>query len=99
MNLTSEERETIIRFDEAGPLAVVYTYNVAWKNKLAKMASERPDEVCFKEEDGWGGVTYELPKKWLKIGSPRAISDAQRQAMVEHAAKYLTPRTPASAEA
>ncbi len=34
MHLTREERETIIRFDEAGEFATVYTYNSRLKKRL-----------------------------------------------------------------
>jgi len=90
MNLTNEEKETVIRFDEAGLMAVVYTNNSTWKNKLAKLASERPAEVCFMEEDGWGGVTYEVPKKWLRLQAPIVLSEEQRAAKAKLLADNLS---------
>ena len=38
--MTKEEMETIVNFTEAEDTASIYTYNVALKNKLAKVRRE-----------------------------------------------------------
>ena len=33
------------------------------------------------EDNGYGGLTYELPKKWVKVVPPRILSPAQREVL------------------
>lgn len=91
MQLSKAEMETIIRFDEAGIFATVYTYNAALKRKLGTLADSR-DDIHKTEDDQHGGVTYEMPKKWIKIAPPRVLSEAQKQACRE---KLLLARSSA----
>ena len=35
------------------------------------------------EDNRCGGLTFELPKKWVKISPPRALSDAQKRVLDE----------------
>lgn len=81
MNLTLQERETVILFNEADPTASVYTHNAALRRRLAALATERPTEctaVRFNEEDG--AAEYTIPKKWVKIKPSRILSEAQKAA-------------------
>ena len=82
MNLTLQERETVILFNEADPTASVYTHNAALRRRLAALAAERPTEciaVRFNEEDG--AAEYTVPKKWVKINPTRNVSEIQRLAL------------------
>ena len=36
--------------------------------------------VCYNR---CGGLTFELPKKWVKISPPRALSEAQKRVLDE----------------
>lgn len=78
MRLSNAERETIIRFDEAGPTATVYTYNAALKDHLRELCRTRPEQARRSDVNGWDGTTFEIPKKWIKITPPRVLSPAQR---------------------
>jgi hypothetical protein len=88
--------ETIILFNEADLNASVYTCNGKWKRMLAKLASEHVTLVRLVDEDGFGAVTYELPKKLLSLRAPRVYTDEQRRAMSERAGRHLTARAPVS---
>lgn len=76
MRLSSEERETIIRFDDSENDASIYTCNSILKSKLDKLMSERTG-ISIVAEDEYS-KTYILPKKWVKVVAPRILSDDER---------------------
>lgn len=78
MRLTNVEKETVINFNEAECTASVYTHNEALKRQLLELCQTRPEQVRQTAANGWGGLTFELPKKWLKVSPPRVLSPAQR---------------------
>ena len=79
MKLSNYERETIFLFNEAERKASIFTYNDALKKQLAALCESYPEQVRRTEDNGCGGETYELQKKWLKIKPPRILSAAQRE--------------------
>ena len=78
MNLTNREKETIFNFNEADHMASVYTCNEALKRQLLELCRTRPEQVQQTAANAWGGLTFELPKKWLRVTPPRVLSPAQR---------------------
>lgn len=83
--LTNEERETIICFNEQSSTARVFTYNRKMSNYLREQASD-PQTSCRLLEDNLnGGLTFEVPKRWVKVRRPRQISEEQRAAMAARA--------------
>lgn len=85
MTLTSQEKETIICFNEAEPIAEVFTYNGRMLRELSKLAEDRPNEAQHISDNGTGGSTYRVPKKWVKIRASRILTEEQRTAAVERA--------------
>ena len=73
VRLTREEQETVIAFDEAGPMVNVFTYNKRWQRRMAEMGiNPIRTEGQAKE--------YELPKKWLRLPvKPRQLTPAERE--------------------
>lgn len=90
MRLSSEERETIIRFDDSENVASIYTCNSTLKSKLDKLMSERTG-ISIVSEDEYS-KTYILPKKWVKVVAPRILSDEQRSKMAEKAKELWKKR-------
>lgn len=78
MRLTKMEKETVITFNEAERTASIYTYNAALKDQLLGLCRSHPEQVRQTAANTWGGLTFELPKKWLKVSPPRVLSPAQR---------------------
>ena len=78
MKLTNVEKETVINFNEAERTASVYTHNETLKRQLLELCRTHPEQVRQTAANGWGGLTFELPKKWLKVSPPRVLSPAQR---------------------
>lgn len=81
MKLSNYERETLILFNEAERTASVFTYNNALIKQLEVLCDSYPEQVHRTEDNGCGGLTFELPKKWLKITPPRVLSAAQREVL------------------
>ena len=81
MELSNIERETVINFNEAERTASIYTHNSALKAQLIGLCQSYPDQVRQTAANDWGGLTFELPKKWLRIVPPRVLSPAQREVL------------------
>jgi len=83
--LTNQERETIICFNEQDSTARVFTYNRKMSNYLRELASD-PQSKCIALEDNLnGGLTFEVPKKWVKVRRPRQLTDEQRAELAARA--------------
>ena len=78
MHLTNFEKETVINFNEAEYTASVYTCNEALKRQLLELCRSHPEQGWQTADNGRGGLTFALPKKWLKVTPPRVLSPAQR---------------------
>lgn len=78
MKLSKQEKETIILWNEAESRAEIYTYNPALQVQLTKLCARYPGMVRMTAENGCGGLTFELPKRWLRIVPPRILTPAQR---------------------
>ena len=85
MSLSRVEQDTIIRFDEAEATASVYTYNGALKRKLSGLCATRPTEARQIKDDGRGGLTFEVPKRWIKINASRILTEEQKKERAERA--------------
>lgn len=66
MNLTKEEQETIIRYDESTTMAEIYTCN----KQLIKELKTHP-EATIKGKGSRDCMTFCLPVKRLHISKPR----------------------------
>ena len=84
--LSREERETIILYTEADDRAEVSTHNKKMINRLAKLCSERPDEVEKIREADTGAVTYTVPRDWIRVVPKRRVSEEYRAAAAERLA-------------
>lgn len=76
MNLSKTEQETIILYNQEETLCECYTHNASLIRQLKKMASEGKPVEVVREEDGLGEFIF--PKKWVKIRSPRNLSEEER---------------------
>lgn len=83
MNLTKVEQETIILFNEGEAGASVYTHNAALQRLLLELCETRPAQARQVEDNRRGGLTFEIPKKWVKIVPTRALSEAQKRVLEE----------------
>jgi len=81
MKLSLLERETIVNWNEAEATAQVYTHNPALQRQLSELCGTHPEQVRQTDKNGFGGMTFELPKRWVKIVPPRKLSPAQLEVL------------------
>ena len=81
MDLSNLERETICLFNEAEADMEVYTHNPAMQKQLLALCESHPAQVCMTKQGGSGSMSFQLPKKWLRIVPPRVLSPAQREVL------------------
>ena len=87
-NVTKEERETIVNFNEAEDTAVIYTFNNDLKKRLAAFAKKYPDLCRLTVDDtDFGSVTYEIQKSRVSIRLVAPYSEERRKAAREYAKK------------
>ena len=98
MSISKIEQETVILFNEAEANASVYTYNGTLKRKLSGLCSTRPEEARQTKDDGRGGLTFEVPKRWLKVNAGPVYTEEQRQAMKERARAISTSKSSTAVE-
>ena len=89
MKLSNIEKETVINFNEAERTASVYTHNAALKHQLLELCQTHPEQVRQTADNGWGGLTFELPKKWLKVSPPRKPTPAQLEVLARMTQKRM----------
>ena len=75
--LTKDEKETIISFNEAETTATVYTCSSQIKKRLQELSLKSSD--IYREKKYKYSQTYIIPKKIIKFGFPRELSEKERQ--------------------
>lgn len=83
MQLSRYERETIILFNEAESTASVFTCNKRLLRQMQTLCEKYPALVHQDKNNGMGGLSYTLPKKWVKIVPPQVRSEAQKRVLAE----------------
>lgn len=84
-SLKGFERETVIRFDEEGEQAEVYTASPVWIRKMDRMVTENPAAFMEVRTDRIDGEvvakSYQMPKGLLSIrAKKRVLSEEQKAA-------------------
>lgn len=79
--LSSEERETIINYNNADKTANCYSLNLTMRRRALELAEEYPDDIhiIMLKDDA---VEFTFPKSWVKIRPPRKLTDEQREELV-----------------
>lgn len=78
MKLTRYEQEVVIIFNADEDMATVYSANPTWIRKMDSLVREFPGVFRVKRQTEIS-KTYELPKKSVRIGKPRELSQVQRE--------------------
>lgn len=69
IQLTPQERETVVNTDDSIDHVIVYTFDRKLINRMKKFQEERPDECKLMYDWGDGGYEWYVPKSWLyRIG-------------------------------
>jgi len=82
MNLSLEDRETVISFDESNADAVIYTFNKRWIKRLEELGLK----PVYKSDEG--AREYRIPKSRVPLPrAPRKMSAEQRKKVGERLLK------------
>ena len=93
--LTSYEQETIINFNKAEDVAYIFTYDKKWQQQIEKKLGIKPSM-----DNGFGGKSYEVPKKRIRLPmAPRKLSAEAKAKLAErargmHQKRNLSAETP-----
>lgn len=85
----TDEYENAIEFLDGQKTAAVTLHDRRLRNRILKLAEERPDEVaviCRPEENN-GFLFAHIPVKWLRIQPPKQMSEEQREKAKERLAR------------
>ena len=93
MPVSKIEQETVILFNEAEAAASVYTYNGALKRKLTGLCATRPTEARQTKDDGRGGLTFEVPIRWIKVIASRILTAEQIEERAERARAIFSSKS------
>ena len=85
--LTKKQKTTDVYYNAKDPLAEVYTHDTNLKKRLRKYAAKNPELCQQTDDDGQGGLRFEIDKKRISIRLTAPYSEDRRKAASELAKK------------
>ncbi|MBQ9250366.1 MAG: hypothetical protein IJ179_08350 [Oscillospiraceae bacterium] len=83
--LTKKQKTTSIFFDEHSSTVEILTHNTDLKKRLTKYAAEHPDLCRQTDDDGQGGLEFEIEKGRFSIRLTAPYSKERRQQASQNA--------------
>ena len=83
--LTKKQKTTSIFFDERSSTVEILTHNTDLKKRLTKYAAEHPDLCKQTDDDGQGGLEFELEKGLFSIRLTSPYSEERRKQASQNA--------------
>lgn len=87
--LTKRQKTTGIFFDEQSSIIEVQTHNTDLKKRLGAYAQQYPDQCKPTDDDGQGGLTFEIAKGRLSFRLTAPYSEERRKASGKLAKKNI----------
>lgn len=81
--LTKKQKTTDVYYNAKDPLAEVYTHDTNLKKRLRKYAAKYPELCQLTDDDGQGGLRFEIDKSRISIRLTAPYSDDRRKAASE----------------
>ena len=85
--LTKKQKVTEVYYNAKDPLAEVYTHDTNLKKRLQKYATKYPELCKQTDDDGQGGLRFEIDKRRISIRLTAPYSDDRRKSASELAKK------------
>ena len=85
--LTKKQKVTEVYYNAKDPLAEVYTHDTNLKKRLQKYAAKYPELCKQTDDDGQGGLRFEIDKRRISIRLTAPYSDDRRKSASELAKK------------
>lgn len=81
--LTKKQKITEVYYNAKDPLAEVYTHDTKLKKRLRDYAEKYPELCQLTDDDGQGGLRFEIDKSRISIRLTAPYSDDRRKAASE----------------
>ena len=81
------QKETIISFDESSERINIFTHNTDLKKRLTKFAEDYPKLCKLIDDDGIGGMAFEVDRKRFGFRLTAPYSTERKQAASQLAKK------------
>ena len=78
--LTKKQKTTDVYYNAKDPLAEVYTHDTKLKKRLLAYAAKFPELCKQTDDDGQGGLRFEIDKSRISIRLTAPYSDDRRKA-------------------
>lgn len=88
--LTKKQKVTELYFNENDAITEVYTHNTALKKRLLAYAARFPELCKQTDDDGQGGLRFEIDKRRINIRLTAPYSQERREAASQLAKKTNT---------
>ena len=85
--LTKKEKVTEIFYNERDSIAEIYTHNTALKKRLLAYAEQYPQLCRQTDDNGHGGLRFEIDKRRISIHLTPPPSPERREASSQWAKK------------
>ena len=85
--MRKSQKETIVSFDESSERVNVFTHNTDLKKRLTKFAEDYPKLCRLIDDNGIGGLAFEVDRKRFGFRLTAPYSDERKQAARELAKK------------
>ena len=85
--LTKKQKVTEVYYNEKDPIAEVHTHDTYLKKRMRKFAEKYPELCQLTEDDGQGGLRFEIDKSRISIRLTAPYSEDRRKAASELAKK------------
>ena len=85
--LTKKQKVTEVYYNEKDPIAEVHTHDTNLKKRMRKFGEKYPDLCQLTEDDGQGGLRFEIDKSRISIRLTAPYSEERRKAASELAKK------------
>jgi hypothetical protein len=86
--LTKRQKDTVICFNEESDIIDVRTHNTDLRNRLLEFSEQYPDCCKLTDDDGQGGMLFEIQKGRLSFRLTAPYSDERRNSLSENAKKH-----------
>lgn len=86
--LTKRQKDTVIYFNEESNIIEVRTHNTDLRNRLLKFSEQYPECCKLTDDDGHGGLLFEIQKGRLSLRLTSPYSEERRNSLSEYAKKY-----------
>lgn len=85
--LTKKQKVTEVYYNAKDPIAEVYTHDTKLKKRMRKYAEEYPELCQLTDDDGQGGLRFEIDKSRIGIRLTAPYSEDRRKTASDLAKK------------